>query len=112
MPTDATVSIIIAGNAVSGPRTVTMTTGTEVAALVGRFSVGTIPAITGFSPTSAPVGTLITVTGTNLQPTTGTAAQFTLAQQGGGSVTGFVTTASAASVTFIVPAGAATSIRP
>jgi YD repeat-containing protein len=73
-------------------------------------SASTAPAITGFSPQSAPVGTVITVTGTHLQPNTGTAAQFTLAQQGGGTMTGFASSGTATTLLFIVPAGAATGV--
>ena len=66
--------------------------------------------ITDFNPKSAPIGTLITLTGTNLQPSAGTAAQFVLAKQGGGTITGFASSANATSLTFIIPAGAATGI--
>jgi hypothetical protein len=68
------------------------------------------PTITDFNPKSASAGTLITVTGTNLQPVSGTAAQFTLAKQGGGTVTGFASNASATNLTFIIPAGAASGV--
>lgn len=111
--TSVTANITIAANAPTGPRTVTMTTGTEVASLSSGFNVNAVggtPTITDFNPKSAPIGTLITLTGTNLQPNTGTAAQFTLAKQGSGTVTGFATTASATSLNFVVPAGAATGI--
>jgi len=111
--TSATAKITISANATTGPRTVTMTTGAEVAALANGFSVspaGGTPAITDFNPKSASIGTLITVTGTNLLPTAGTAAQFTLAKQGGGTVTGFASSAMATSLTFIIPAGAATGV--
>ena len=108
--TQATVNITIAAAASSVPHTVTMTTGLEVAALSNGFTVtppSGIPTITDFNPKSAPAGTLITVTGTNLQPNAATAAQFTLAKQGGGTLTGFASTAAATSLTFIIPAGAA-----
>jgi len=67
-------------------------------------------AITGFSPASASVGTVVTVTGTNLQPATGTAGQFALARQGGGTITGFASSGTATTLVFIVPAGAATGV--
>jgi RHS repeat-associated protein len=108
--THATVSITINVNAAAGPRTVTMTTGVEVATLTNGFSVGgpSAPTITDFNPKSAPVGTLITMIGTNLQPNAGTAAQFTLVKQGGGTLSGIASTAAATSLTFVIPAGAAT----
>ena len=109
--THATVSITISSAATLGTRTVTMTTGAQVASLPSGFSVtaaGGAPTITDFNPKNAPVGTLITVTGTNLQPTTGTAAQFTLAKQGAGTLVGFAATTSPTSLTFVIPAGAAT----
>jgi RHS repeat-associated protein len=80
------------------------------AALGLGCSADSVPTITDFSPKSAPIGTLITIAGTNLQPNSGTAAQFTLAKQGGGTVAGFATTATATSITFVVPAGAASGV--
>ncbi len=109
--THASVSLTIASNASPGPRTVTMTTGVEVALLANGFTVSTTaPTISDFNPKSAPVGTLITMTGMNLQPNAGTVAQFALAKQGGGTLTGFASTASATSITFIIPSGAATGV--
>jgi RHS repeat-associated protein len=109
--THASVSITISSATTLGTRTVTMTTGAQVVSLPNGFSVtaaGGAPTITDFNPKNAPVGTLITVTGTNLQPATGTAAQFTLAKQGSGTLAGFATTTSPTSLTFVIPAGAAT----
>ena len=111
--TQASVSLTIGSNASPGSRTVTMTTGIEVASLLNGFTVTSVtggPTISDFNPKSAPVGTLITATGMNLQPNTGSAAQFAIAKQGGGTLTGFASTASATSLTFIIPAGAATGI--
>jgi YD repeat-containing protein len=108
--THATVSITIAANAPVGTRTVTMTTGSETATLINGFSVTTAagPTITDFNPKSAPSGTLVTVTGTNLQPNAGTSAQVTLANQSGGTLIGPVSSANATTLSFVIPAGAAT----
>ena len=110
--THATVSITINANAAAGPRTITMTTGVEVATLTNGFSVSGpgAPTITDFNPKGAPVGTLITMIGTNLQPNAGTAAQFTVAKLGGGTLTGIASTAAATSLTFVIPAGTATGV--
>jgi hypothetical protein len=76
----------------------------------GYFAPAVIlpPTITDFNPKSAPIGTLITVSGTNLQPFAGTAAQVTLAKQGGGAMAGVVSSTTPTSLTFVIPAGAAT----
>jgi len=50
----------------------------------------------------------VTVMGTNLQPVAGTSAQVTLGKQGGGMIPGPVSTATARSLAFVVPSGAAT----
>jgi RHS repeat-associated protein len=68
------------------------------------------PTITDFNPKNAPAGTLITVTGTNLLPGPGTAAQFAVGSQNGGALTGFASSATANTLTFVIPAGAATGI--
>jgi RHS repeat-associated protein len=107
--TDAVANITIAPNATPGARTVIMTTGPEAAGLVNGFTVqGAGPMITDFNPKSAPVGTLVTVTGTNLQPNAGTSAQVTLANQIGGTLAGPVSGTTATSLSFVIPAGAAT----
>jgi RHS repeat-associated protein len=108
--TDAVANITIAGSAAQGPRTVIITTGTEAAALANGFTVtpGVQPTITDFNPKSAPIGTVVTVTGTNLQPNAGTSAQVTLAQQGGGTLMAPVSSTTPASLSFVIPAGAAT----
>ncbi|HEY1525241.1 MAG TPA: RHS repeat-associated core domain-containing protein [Candidatus Angelobacter sp.] len=66
------------------------------------------PAITDFTPKSGPVGTLITLTGTNL--TSGNTAQVTLSQQGGGTIAAPISTASPANISFVIPAGAASGL--
>jgi RHS repeat-associated protein len=62
------------------------------------------PTITDFTPRSAPAGTLISVTGTNLGPN----PTVELARSGGGTINAPVGDASAGSLTFTIPPGAAT----
>lgn len=72
----------------------------------GNFSLATscatppAPVITALSPTSGPAGTVVTITGTNL----GGATSLTL---NGVAITGF-TVVNGSTITFTVPAGAAT----
>jgi len=68
---------------------------------------GTQPAITSFSPGSAPIGTLIAVSGSNFTAN-GATPQVTLNQQGGGTIPAPVSSASANSLSFVIPSGAAT----
>lgn len=107
-PTIITAQFVIAANATPGPRTLTVTSATEVASIANAFTVTPGFAITDFSPRSASIGTLVSINGTDLQPNTGTAAQVTLAKQGGGIISAPVTNATATSLAFVVPAGAAT----
>ena len=76
---------------------------------LGSTTNGPAPTITSFSPASAPVGTLVTIIGTNLQTSTGS-AQVTLAQQGGGTIAGPVSSATLTTLSFVIPAGAATGV--
>jgi RHS repeat-associated protein len=73
----------------------------------GSTTTGPAPTITDFNPKSAPAGTMVTITGTNLQTSAG-GAQVTLSQQGGGTIAGPVSSAALTTLTFIIPAGAAT----
>jgi photosystem II stability/assembly factor-like uncharacterized protein len=71
----------------------------------GSFSLGTFtwyppPTITSFSPASGPVGTTVTVTGTNFLPTPSDNTVFF------GSANAVVTAATTTQLTVIVPAGA------
>ena len=70
--------------------------------------VSTVPSITGFSPTSASVGAVVTVTGTNLTSSSGGPPQLALAQQGGGTIAAPLATFTATSVGLVIPAGATT----
>ena len=69
---------------------------------LGLRTVTTAPTITGFSPTGGPVGTVVTITGTNL--TGATAVKFN-----GTSATAF-TVNSATQITATVPTGATTGL--
>ena len=64
---------------------------------------GAPPVITDFSPKSGAVGTLITLTGAGLS-----SASVTLAAVGGGTLAAPLSTSSATSLSFVIPAGAAT----
>jgi RHS repeat-associated protein len=109
--THLTLNISIAGNASVGPRTVTLTTGAEVASLTNGFTVsaaGGNPTITDFNPKSGSIGTLVTISGSNLLPNAGTSAQVTLAKQGGGTMSLPASSATSVNIAFVVPAGAMT----
>lgn len=64
------------------------------------------PTITGFSPTSAQVGSLITVTGNGF--TNSGAPQVSLSYQAGGTIPAPVSSYSANTIAFVIPTGAAT----
>lgn len=64
------------------------------------------PVINSFSPTSAAVGTQITLTGSNFTANGTATPQVTLSQQGGGSISAPVVSFTATSISFIIPAGA------
>ena len=91
-----------------GTNTVTAT-ATDVAGNTSSSSitVSLKPVITSFNPTAATAGTVVTITGINLVLGTG-GTQVTLNQQGGGTIAAPITSASATSVSFVIPAGAAT----
>lgn len=82
----------VAGNATTQSESVTFVTG---------------PTIAAFSPASAAVGTLITVTGSGFV-TNGATPQVILSQQGGGTIPAPVASAGANSLTFVIPTSAAT----
>ncbi len=66
------------------------------------------PTIISFSPQSGPAGTPVTVQGNNLLPSSGTAAQVSLVSQTGSLITAPTSSTSASTLTFVIPAGAAT----
>lgn len=108
-PTSATAQLQIGASAAAGPRTVTLKTNQEEVSLAAGFAVVVIapPTISDFTPKSGPIGTLVTVTGTNFSQG-GIAPQVTLNKQGGGTIAAPVSSFTATTVTFVIPAGAAT----
>ena len=66
------------------------------------------PIITGFTPNSGPIGTLVTIAGSGLSPGPGAGPQVTLNRQGGGTISAPVAFATGESIGFSIPAGAAT----
>lgn len=66
------------------------------------------PTISSFAPASAPIGTLVTIQGANLQPARGSAALVTLARIGGGTLQVGAAVASASTASFVIPDGATT----
>jgi RHS repeat-associated protein len=65
------------------------------------------PAIADFNPKSASEGTLIAVTGSNFTPS-GSSPQVTLSKQGGGLLNAPVSAFTGTTLSFVIPAGAAT----
>ncbi len=101
-------SVTLVSGANSIPVVATDVAGnTTTQSLSITFTAGGQPAITDFNPKSVPVGTLITVTGNNLAPATGS-SQVTLNQQGGGTIAAPVSNSSSNSLSFVIPSGAAT----
>jgi IPT/TIG domain len=85
----------------------------KIAVLQGASPVSNAPTITGFSPTSGPVGTPVTIDGTNLTGATSvsfaaTAAQFTVVSASQIS-TAVPTGARSGSIAVATPSGTATS---
>lgn len=107
-PTTATANIVVNASAAAGARDVTVRTGVQQAVLRSGFTVATAPppVISDFSPKSAPAGTLVTVTGTNLSPN----PAIILNKQGGGTINAPVGDASPTSLAFTIPPGAATGL--
>jgi hypothetical protein len=94
------IVVTVPANATSGKISVSLNGKTATSS--ADFTVLQMPAITSFSPVSGPIGTTVTITGTNFSPTpsdhvvkfNGTAAT--------------VTAATSTSLTVIVPSGATT----
>jgi RHS repeat-associated protein len=108
-PTLATAQLQIGASAAAGPRTATLKTNQEEVSLVAGFAVVVIgpPTISDFTPKSGPIGTLVTVSGTNFSQG-GIGPQATLNKQGGGTIAAPVSSFTATNVTFVIPAGATT----
>jgi RHS repeat-associated protein len=89
--------------------TVTDTSGgTNSASTTATIGAPAAPSISGFSPTSGPVGTVIKVTGANLSAPGVSAPQVSLAQQGSGLLSAPISGYSASSLSFVIPPGATT----
>jgi large repetitive protein len=95
--TSTTITTTVPATATTGPITVTTAGGTATSPT--NFTVGSPPTITSFSPTSGPVGTEVTITGTNLD--NATAVRF-------GGVSATITSHTATQVVATVPVGALT----
>src|SRR6266571_1922050 len=78
------------------------TSGHPLSAFASQFTTVAAPTITGFTPASGPVGTAVTITGTNFDPV---ASNNEVKFNG---VLATVTSASATSLTATVPSGATT----
>ena len=87
--------------------TVTATNGVTTTATASVMIGVFLPNISGFTPAAGPIGTVVTLSGTNLTPASG-ATQITLSQQGGGTILAPVTASTSGSLSFVIPAGAAT----
>lgn len=71
------------------------------------FSSALPPVINSFSPTSAAAGIQVTLTGSNFTANGTATPQVTLSQQGTGSIAAPIVSFTATSISFIIPAGAA-----
>src|SRR5207248_10611 len=108
---DTTIRATVPAGATSGTLSVTTSGGTATSA--GSFTVVSRPTIASFSPTSGPVGTSVTISGTNFTGATvvafnGTSASFTVT-----SATAIQATvpagATSGSLSVTTPGGTATS---
>ena len=92
-----TLTLTVPAGAPSGHIAVTTAGGTATS--TGTFTVAAAPTITGFSPPGGgPIGTTVTITGTNLLGTVGVRI---------GSILAVPTSVSATEVVFTIPPGAA-----
>jgi RHS repeat-associated protein len=93
----------------SGANTITVL-ATDVAGNTASQSVtvtySSAPTISGFSPASASIGSLVTIQGTGFAQS-GFSPQVTLNQEGGGTIAAPVSSASANVLSFVIPSGAA-----
>jgi subtilisin family serine protease len=93
---DSTITFTVGATAVTGKISVTTAAGTSTS--VANLVVILPPTISGFTPASGPVGTLVTVSGTNLDSVTSA----TLNGTGAGTITHLT----ASSIRIAVPLGA------
>ena len=116
--THLTVDLTIPPGAVQGQISITAQTplvsapnGLEDATNPNGFIIGLgdpVPTISGFMPSSGPIGTSVTLTGTGLVSSDGAPADVRMAVPGGGLASAPVTAATATSLTFVVPSTAGT----
>src|SRR5882724_3131319 len=94
-----------------GANTIT-TQATDVAGNASSSSISVIlssgPSITSFTPLSGPVGSIVALSGSHFTVSAGSPPQVTLNQQGGGTIAAPVSAFSDATLSFVVPDGAAT----
>src|SRR6185437_14115075 len=110
--THLTVTLNIPPGTALGQISVTAHTpsANEEATLPNGFTIGTgdpVPTIGNISPASGPIGTAVTITGTTLVSSFGTPASVLVPLQGGGLTGAPVTSATATSLTYVVPSTAA-----
>jgi hypothetical protein len=108
---DTQISATVPTGASSGPITVTTPGGSATSSV--SFTVINPPTITGFNPTSGPVGTTVTITGTNLNGATsvtfnGTGANYTITSNTQIAAT-VPTGATTGPITVTTPGGTTTS---
>jgi len=68
------------------------------------------PVISDFSPKAAPVGTLVSVSGSNFTLANGSGPQIALAAQSGGTINAPISTFAATAASFVIPSGAASGV--
>ncbi len=114
--TDLTVTMTIPAGTQLGQISITAQTQLsagvyEAATAPNVFTVGSgdpAPTITSFTPTSGPIGTQVTITGTTLVSSLGMPVTVLVPLQGGGTTPAPVASATATSVSFVMPSTATT----
>jgi hypothetical protein len=94
-----TVTFTVPADATSGSIVVATTSGTATSS--GTFTLASPPTITSIAPGSGPVGTVVTITGTNLGHVVGVEM---------GHILVVPTSVSPTQVTFVIPAGATSGV--
>ena len=112
--TDLTVTMTIPASTPLGQISITAQTQLsagvyEAATAPNVFTVGSgdpAPTITSFTPTSGPIGTQVTITGTTLVSSLGTPVTVLVPLQGGGTTPAPVASVTPTSVSFVMPSTA------
>jgi hypothetical protein len=111
--TSSQVRAAVPTGAVTGKLTVTTANGMASSSTNYTVGAATVPTITSFSPHSGPVGTSVTITGTNLTGATSVKFNGTTATITSNTATQIVTTvptgATTGKITVTTPSGTATS---